>query len=311
MTLMAIDPTFDLTMRVIVSIGLFATVALFTIAIFGQGGKVRISPLREAALATGHSDRKTIFENPYLRPLLWVVLAMSHRLAVPRVKDWIRRTLVFSGNPQYYTAEEYLALAFFNGLALAAALEMLGLLLGAQFAALPVVLGLLMGFTMTLWQLYARASNRLRSISKRVPYALDLLSLAMGAGATFTEAVRTVGREDRADPFNAELNAMLTEIDLGTTRRRALQNLADRIPLDSLRSIVASAIQAEELGTPLAEVLHAQASLMRLQRSVRAENAAAVASVRILVPSLLILIGVILTLFAPSIIHFVKQGGLF
>ena len=148
-------------------------------------------------------------------------------------------------------------------------------------------------------------------ISKRVPYALDLLSLAMGAGATFTEAVRTVAREGGTDPFNAELNAMLTEIDLGSTRRRALQNLADRIPLDSLRSIVASAVQAEELGTPLADVLHAQATLMRLQRSVKAENAAAVAGVRILVPSLLILMGVILTLFAPSIIHFIRQGGIF
>ena len=303
--------SWDIVWDIGISVGLFTTVVLLTLAVFSQGGKVQISPLREAALATGHSDRKTIFESVYLRPVLWLLLSIAHRLAMPRLKDWLRRALVASGNPDFHTPEEQLAMAAFNGLTLAALLEVFALLVSGQLQALPVVMGCLLGFVMTLWQLHLRASNRLRLISKRVPYALDLLSLAMGAGATFTEAVRTVAREGGTDPFNAELNAMLTEIDLGSTRRRALQNLADRIPLDSLRSIVASAVQAEELGTPLADVLHAQATLMRLQRSVKAENAAAVAGVRILVPSLLILMGVILTLFAPSIIHFIRQGGIF
>lgn len=294
-----------------ISAGFFASVAMLVVAIFSQGGQVRLSAMREAALATGHSDRKTVFENPYLRPVLWLLLAMSHRLAMPRLKGWVRRMLVASGNPMYYTAEEYLALAAFNGLLLGLLLELLRLLMSGELGALPIIAGVLVGSTLTIGQLHSRASGRIRTIAKRVPYALDLLSLAMGAGATFTEAVRTVAREDRTDPFNVELNAMLTEIDLGATRRRALANLAVRVPLETLKSIVASAIQAEELGTPLAQVLHAQASLMRLQRSVRAEKAAAVAGVRILVPSLLILIGVVVMLFAPSIIQLIQKGGIF
>ena len=110
------------------------------------------------------------------------------------------------------------------------------------------------------------------------------------------------------DPFNVELKAMLAEMDLGTTRRAALQNLAERVPIEMLRSIVASVIQAEELGTPLSDVLHSEATLLRLQRSVRAENAAAVASVRILLPSLLILMSVVLAVFAPAIVRAVKRG---
>jgi len=97
-------------------------------------------------------------------------------------------------------------------------------------------------------------------------------------------------------------------MDLGTTRRAALQNLAERVPIEMLRSIVASVIQAEELGTPLSDVLHSEATLLRLQRSVRAENAAAVASVRILLPSLLILMSVVLAVFAPAIVRAVKRG---
>ena len=143
-----------------------------------------------------------------------------------------------------------------------------------------------------------------------MPYTLDLVSLAMGAGATFTEAVRTVVREDPEHPFNVELNTVLAEVGLGTTRQQALRNMIDRIALESLRSIVAAIIQAEALGSPLSDVLKGQADLMRLQRSVRAEKLAAQASVRILLPGVLILVSVVLTIFAPLIILAVR-GELF
>jgi len=166
------------------------------------------------------------------------------------------------------------------------------------------------GTAAMLYHLHGSATKRTRDISRRIPYTLDLIALAMGAGATFTEAVRTVVREDPEHPFNVELNTVLAEVDLGTTRRQALKNMSDRIPLEALRAIVGAIIQAEGLGTPLADVLKEQANLLRLQRSVRAEKLAAAASVRILVPSLLILVSVVLTVFAPVIIRGLK-GELF
>jgi tight adherence protein C len=301
----------DFVMTVALSIGIFVTVFLLVLAIFSQSGTIQMSPLREAAIATGHDDRKTMFENPYMRPLLWLLLVLSHRVRLPILKDWLRQALVSSGNPSYFTAEEYLAMSLFNGIVVGLMLTVLNVIITGQFGPGWLIVGIVAGLGLTLAQLYSRSSARLHEISRRVPYSLDLIALAMGAGATFIEAVRTVAREDRTDPFNVELNTMLTEIDLGASRRKALENLSQRVPLTSLRSIVASVIQAEELGTPLSEVLHAQASLLRLQRTVQAENAAAVASVRILVPSLLILISVVLTLFAPAIIRFVKNGGFF
>ena len=62
--------------------------------------------------------------------------------------------------------------------------------------------------------------------------------------------------------------------------------------------------------TPLGDILHDQATLLRLQRSVKAENAAASASVRILIPCLLLVMAVILAVFGPAIIRHVR-GGLF
>jgi tight adherence protein C len=293
---------------VILSVLILADVAMLIYSIFGQSAQARLSPQREAALATGHTDRKTVFESGVIKHLMWLLLTFTYRMNLPRVKAWVRAKLVAAGNPEYYTPEEYLALALASGTLLGLLLETCFLAVMRSFSVMIFLAGLGVGIVMTVFQLYNRADKRIRLISKRVPYSLDLISLAMGAGATFTEAALTVVREETDDPFNIELKTMLAEMDLGTTRRKALRNLADRIPLDSLRSIVASVIQAEELGTPLGEILHQQASLLRLHRSVRAENAAAVASVRILVPSLLILIAVVIAIFGPAILRIIERG---
>jgi len=292
----------------ILSVAMFVSVAMLIFSVFNQPGQVRVSPQREAAIATGHTDRRTVFEQAMLRPLMWVLLVMSHRLAFPRLKGWVRRTLIYAGSPNFYTAEEYVAVSMLIGVLIAASLGLFNLAATGGFSVITGLTGFLLGTGMMLYQLHDKGSKRVRLIAKRVPYALDLIALAMGAGATFTEAVRAVVREDDDDPFNIELKTLLAEIDLGTTRRRSLENLASRVPLDMLRSIVASVIQAEELGTPLADVLHSQATLLRMQRSARAENAAAVASVRILVPSLLILMGVVVAVFSPMILRVVREG---
>lgn len=286
------------------------SVSLLIVAVFSQPGTIQMSSQREAAIATGHDDRQTIFENPLWRAILWLGLILSHRLAMPSLKKWLRRTLVAAGSPNYYTAEEYLALSMFCGLVLGIVVEAGNLLIYGQFSAWAFIWSALLGTGLAIYQLHDRAQKRLQAITRRVPYAMDLISLAMGAGATFTEAVQTVVREQGDDPFNVELRTMLAEMDLGSTRSKALANLADRIPIDSLQGIISSIVQAEELGTPLGDVLHDQATLLRQARYVRAENAAAVASVRILIPCLLLVMAVVLTVFGPMILKTIR-GGLF
>ncbi len=282
------------------SIGLF--VCLFVIGLFAQRGRTEITPQREIALATGHADRKTVFEVPFLQPVMWLLLVLTRYLRMAPLKRWLREKLIAAGSPNFYTADEFIALAMLWGIVLAVVGQLVNLVVFAfpLFVAMPIS-GLL-GFIGVLYYIYGEADKRINTIARRVPYTLDLISLAMGAGATFTEATRTVIREEPDHPFNVELSTVLGEVALGTTRRQALRNMADRVPLDSLRAIVASIIQAEGLGTPLSDVLKEQANLMRLLRSVRAEELAARASVKILLPGVLIMMAVVLTIFAPLII---------
>jgi tight adherence protein C len=303
---------YDYAYDIPLTLAIMAIVVLTVVGVFSQGGTVRISPQRQNALATGHTDRRTVFESPILGPLAWVMLAAAHRMRVPGFKKWVGRKLVAAGDPDFYTPEEYMALAMLAGLGIGMLLEVLDMIAtGGQISLVAVMLGFVIGVILTFVSLYEKAASRVRLISKRVPYALDLIALAMGAGATFIEAVKTIIREQSDDPLRVELAALLAEMELGATRKKALTNLSDRIPLDSLRTVVASIIQAEEMGTPLADVLQQQATLMRMQRSARAEDLAAVASVRILVPCLLIVMAVILAGFAPVIVRAIRQGGLF
>jgi len=294
----------------VISCCAFVAVAMGVVAIFSQPGQAKLSPQREAAIATGHLDRRTVFENVAFRPFLWILLSISHHLRIPRFKVYLQRQLIAAGSPNYYTPEEYMALSILAGLGLATVLEIIYLLATGQFSLFVVLFGWAIGTGLSIYQIADRATSRLRDITRQLPYAMDLISLAMGAGATFTEAIEAIVRKGDDEPLNVELRALLAEIDLGATRRQSLQNLTSRAPIPSIQSLVASVIQAEELGTPLGTVLHDQAALLRLQRSVRAENKAAVASIRILVPCLLLVMAVLLTIFGPSIIRGL-QGGLF
>lgn len=304
-----------LGLRILVGLLICFAVAALVAGIFGQKGTVEMSPERRVALATGHADRQTFFDTGATQPLMWLLLALARRLPVGGLRKWLRTTLVAAGSPNFYTPDEVIAMSMLWGLTVGVLLELAGLLTGggdrgAGSVLLTMIFGLAAGSGGYLYSLHNKAANRIREIARRVPYTLDLIALAMGAGATFTEAIRTVIREDPHHPFNVELNTLLAEVDLGTTRALALANLSARIPLETLRSIVAAITQAESLGTPLSGVLKEQADLMRLQRSVRAEKLAAAASVRILLPSLLILMSVVLAVFAPIIIRALK-GELF
>lgn len=262
---------------------------------------------RRIAIALGLHDRQTVFETPVLKQLLNMALMMAKRF--PFFRDRIRTDLEASGNPSGYSVEEYLALC----LSSAAGVLLMGLLVAEQlFAqfALPVMLFMpLVGFYIPLISLRDSARRRMASIAKNLPYSLDLIALMMEAGGTFTESIQTLIRDDPTDNMNQELQLVLSEIEFGTPRAAALANMAHRIPLDALSSVVGAINQAEQLGTPLSTILKNQSVMLRNTRSVRAEEASAKASLRILVPSMLIMLAVVLIVFSPLILYWLSGSG--
>jgi len=298
-------------MITIVFINVFVLVAVFLL--ISTLFRTPINTPDESAfrIEIDNVDRQTIFEVPWLRPLLLMIYQFIHRLNVPGLKRHIMSLLLALGNPNQYSAEEYLVLAVVWGFVGSGAFWLSSwAFLGQMSIAgvlVYVVVGFVLGFLGAYLWLRERALARLRVIAKRLPYTLDLISMAMDAGATFYEAAATVVRDEPDDPMNEELGMVVREIDFGRSRQDSLTHLGRRIPVDGLDGIISAVLQAETLGTPLAEVLKLQANLLRMRRSMRAERKAGEAAVKMLVPSMLILMSVVLIIFAPVLVRFLRN----
>jgi len=255
-------------------------------------------------------DRDTIFEVPWLRPLLVPLYHLARRMNMPGFKRHILKLLLALGNPHQYNADEYMVICIVWGAIGAAMTVLLARVVSEEVTfvggAAFLVLGFVLGFFAAYLWLREWALRRLREIARRMPYALDLIAMAMDAGATFYEACNAVVRDDPDDPLNEELSMVVREIDFGRSRQDALTHLGQRINVEGLDSILSAVLQAEALGTPLAMVLKLQANLLRMRRSMRAERKAGEAAVKILVPSMLILVSVVLIIFAPFIVRAIE-----
>lgn len=300
-----------LLFQIFVSAVVFAGVFLPIWAIFRYPVPAEPPIHRRIAAAVG-VNRDTVFENPLIAPMMSLGMNLARRFNFPTLRDKIRQDLAASGNPNGYSVDEYLAIAITSSLAMAILALLLDVMLGggqSMVLFVPLMAGL--GFYAPMWSLSSSASRRVARIGKQLPYTLDLISLVMAAGSSFTEAIETLIRDNPDDDLNQELAVVLSEIEFGATRKAALEHLAQRIPLESLRSVIGAINQAEALGTPLSDILKLQSDMLRMHRGVRAEKLSASASLRILIPSMLILLAVVVIVFAPLLIEFLRRGSLF
>ena len=293
---------------VIINVLVFASVFLFVSALFRT--PIETEDASAFRIEVDNIDRDTIFESVFMRPFLVPIYHVVRRLNMPGLKRHILKLLMALGNPNQYTSDEYLVICTVWGLVGAIALwvgawAMLGYLsILALLGYLAV--GFAVGFFTAYLLLRERALARLRAIAKRLPYTLDLIAMAMDAGATFYEAANAVIRDNPEEPLNQEFGMVVREIDFGRSRQDALTHLGQRIDVDGLDGIISAVLQAEQLGTPLADVLKLQSNLLRMRRSMKAERRAGEAAVKMLVPSMLILVAVVLVIFAPIIVRLIR-----
>ncbi len=291
-----------IVLQIAVSLTVFAGVFLMIYALFRYPVPAEPPVHRQFAAALGR-NRDTLFEQPVLAPVMTLARQTAARLNAAGLRARVRQDLQASGNPAGYSVDEYLAICLVSAAALTVGMILVQFLFGSGELLFFVPVMAAMGFLAPLWTLRAAADRRVVAIAKQLPYTLDLIALTMASGSGFAESIETLIRDHPEDDLNQELRVVLSEIEFGTTRAAALDHLADRIPLESLRSVVAAVNQADRLGTPLSVILKLQADMLRQHRSVVAEKKSASASLRILLPSMLILLAVVAVVFAPMIIR--------
>ena len=201
------------------------------------------------------------------------------------------------------TAEEYLALYILSSFAGGVVGTVAGYFL--DMTVLLGIVGLVIGAVAPYMIVSGEAQERIKNISRGLPYVIDLMALAMGAGLDFPGAVRQVvdKSSNPEDPLVEEFTLILQTLNLGRTRKDALVMFAERAPAASVSEFVNALVQAEERGNPVAEVLLIQAGTSRTRRSVRAEELAAKAGVKMTGPLMLIFLAVLALIVAPAMMN--------
>lgn len=126
-------------------------------------------------------------------------------------------------------------------------------------------------------------TERTEGIRRDLPETLDLLAISVEAGLGLEGAMEVVVQRDDG-PLARELERTLQEMELGLSRRDALNNLKQRTQVTELSTFVQALVQADILGMPLARVLKIQADEMRTKRQQWAREKAGKLPVKILFP---------------------------
>lgn len=251
-------------------------------------------------------DRGLLF--PAVEPVIRLLAAWLESVPMRSIRERAKASLTHAGEYVGLSEDELLAVCVICGLSFGAiALAVCRALdVHLSFALVGGALGLLVPW----FRVVSVAQARARSVGQALPGAVELAAMCMSAGLDFPGSLRRIveSASDAAEPVIEEFGRVLQELDLGHTRRSAMERLALRVPTEQVREFVNSVVQAEEKGTPLAAVLTIQAQTQRLRRSIAAEETASSAALMLLGPMTLIFLCVIVLLLGPVAVRFMTGG---
>lgn len=255
-----------------------------------------------------------VARSPVYRVLSSTLMVFSfwiERLPLGKVREALKAKLARAGSVGGFTADEYLAFCVVSTLGFVGlAFMFFTSVTGEARLPLCVAVGMFGAYFPLMW-LDEKVMRRLTRINRDLPYMLDVLALSVGAGLDFNSSLeRIVSKDSTKSPLVEEMRLVLQEVKMGTTRKEALIGLRERVPSDYINGLVSSVVQAEQMGTPLTNILRIQAGAIRLKRSQRAEKLAGEAPVKLILPLLFIVGAVMLTLFGAIIIKAIR-GELF
>ena len=168
---------------------------------------------------------------------------------------------------------------------------------------------IMLGFYPDSW-LKKAVKARQSSIERALPFVLDLLTLSVESGLDFMTGISRIINYRKLDPLNEELIRVFREIQVGHTRKEALQNFSDRVDHSDVRAVSNALIQADELGTGIGGALRIQSDQIRVKRFQRAEKRGNEAPIKMLFPLIAFIFpSVFLILLGPVILQMFTQGG--
>ncbi len=111
----------------------------------------------------------------------------------------------------------------------------------------------------TKWSLARRANKRREYIEEQLPAVLELLAFAVSAGEPVLLALRRISKSC-SGPLVTELGKVVNSVNSGDGLVSALNQMSNQIESQPVARVIHSLELALERGTPLVQVLRAQAA---------------------------------------------------
>ncbi|HCA48557.1 MAG TPA: hypothetical protein DEP45_14745 [Armatimonadetes bacterium] len=225
------------------------------------------------------------FNQRVIKPLVGRFINAIGAMAPAEAIEHARQELEKAGHPMGLNAQSFMTMRVFS--------VILGLggafwiftnpLISAQHRLPLAALVMVVGVLSPHYILQKSIQGRHNQIRKALPDVIDLLVVSVEAGAGLDGALAEVVQR-KEGPLVDEFSRLLGEVRVGKTRRRAWQDMADRVAEENLSALVASLAQAEQLGVSIAKALRTQSDSLRTRRSLQIKEIAAALPIKMLFP---------------------------
>lgn len=254
----------------------------------------------ETSLLARSLELQGTFSQRTLLPFLRKISGLLGNLLPARRVAALDQKLSIAGNPMGMRAWEFYGLQMAFGL-MGFIISFLVYIQDPQYVYLIGLVIILISILFPLIWLNRRVRTRQNNIRRELPDVIDMLSVCTSAGLSFDQSLQRVSEEWRTK-MSWELGRVVSEMEMGLTRREALRNLSHRLDIPELSSFVSIIIQSDQLGMSISDTLHALAGQMRIEWRFRAQEEARKIPVKILIPLVFFIFPAMLAvILGPSI----------
>jgi tight adherence protein C len=247
--------------------------------VYGAGGVTA-----ERVLSIDEVELQRPFTERFLRPAIERLGNLMSRSTPAKARQDLDNRLELAGRPGNLTPADFGAIRIVAAAIIAAVGLLLGLLMGSTiYAVVGLAVGAIVGYYAPVMWLKQKVDARRAAIQKGLPDAMDLLVIAVDAGLGFDAALARV--TDKYKNALSDLFAkVLREVSLGRPRLEAMDEMGRSSGVDDLHNFIQAIIQSEQFGTGIGKILRIQADDMRRRRRQRAQEKAAQATLKMLLP---------------------------
>jgi tight adherence protein C len=223
---------------------------------------------------------------PFLMKPLWPFLNL---LSIPAqylpigyilwLKDRLKQSeLIYLFNPEQFFGLQLLSAVLFS-FSTWFSLNMLD-----RMNLSYVAFAFFVGFVLPLISLNDKRKSRELKIVRALPIYLDYITMGVQAGLNFSGSLLQATEKGPEGPLKRELMIVQRDMRAGISRLDAMRNMAERLNIREVTSLVSTIAQAERTGSDLGESLKVQADQRRIERFQRAEELALKAPVKLVFP---------------------------